>query len=424
MAEFNGFESTEIPTLPSEPFPPTVVEINGLNHEYTRRYTTLEDPVDLTNLVAERLSLVGVIASSTYIGVDIKPDLDEEVGNYYGVISRPQKYFENVTLNPSFAVHFDARLIPTSNSETGFSVTGEPSAPIFYAFYQNGEPPEPENRWGLHIDSNLRNYLKGMLIVGDQKTPLEVTCPLGNYKPIVQIFNNENGVDSVMKGLYVQGPTSLGGFDDTCTYQLYVEGSERVKFDVDIDRDLNVSGDGSIDGNFYVGDSIEVGDGLPGTGNITALGNGSIGGNLSVTGALTKGSGTFDIQHPLKENYRLRHSFVEAPRYDNIYRNKVQLKDGRATINLNIDCVSPGGQTMEIGTWEKLNRNPDIFLQNNTGWDRVKGTINGSILTIECENPKSTDLISWMVVAERQDEHILNSNMSDSMGRLILEYKS
>ena len=410
MAEFNGFESTEIPTLPSEPFPPTIVETNGLNHEYTRRYTTLEDPVDLKNLVAERISLLGIITSSTYIGVDIKPELDEEVGNYYGAISRPQKYFENVTLNPGLAVHFDARLIPTTTSETGFSVTGTPSAGTFYAFYQSGEPPAPENRWGLHIDSNLRNYLKGILIVGDQKTPLEATCPSGNYKPIVQIFNNEDGIDSTMKGLYVQGPTSLGGFDDTCAYQLYVEGSERVKFDVDIDRDLNVSGDGDIAGN------LSVGDGLPGTGNITALGD------VSITGSLTKGSGTFDIQHPLKENYRLRHSFVEAPRYDNIYRNKVQLKDGRAIINLDIDCVSPGGQTMEIGTWEKLNRNPDIFLQNNTGWDRVKGTINRSILTIECENPKSTDLISWMVVAERQDEHILNSNMSDSMGRLILEY--
>jgi hypothetical protein len=91
-------------------------------------------------------------------------------------------------------------------------------------------------------------------------------------------------------------------------------------------------------------------------------------------------------------------------------------------VSLDTDCVSPGGQTMTSGTWEKLNRNPDIFLQNLEGWSRLKGKINGSVLEIECEDEDCTDLISWMVVAERQDQHIMNSNMSDGEGRLILEY--
>jgi hypothetical protein len=43
-------------------------------------------------------------------------------------------------------------------------------------------------------------------------------------------------------------------------------------------------------------------------------------------------------------------------------------------------------------------------------------------LEIECENLNSNDLISWMVVAERQDDFIINSDMSDDEGRLILEY--
>jgi hypothetical protein len=146
-------------------------------------------------------------------------------------------------------------------------------------------------------------------------------------------------------------------------------------------------------------------------------------GDCCIEGTLTKGSGSFDITHPLEEEKRLRHSFVESPRYDNIYRNKVRLTKGKATVNLDTDCVSPGGQTMTPGTWEKLNRNPDIFLQNLEGWSRLKGKITGSTLEIKCEDENCMDLVSWMVVAERQDEHVMNSNMSDDEGRLILEYE-
>ena len=145
-------------------------------------------------------------------------------------------------------------------------------------------------------------------------------------------------------------------------------------------------------------------------------------GDCCIEGTLSKASGSFDIPHPTLEEKRLRHSFIEGPRYDNIYRNKIRLTEGKAFVNLDTDCVSPGGQTMTPGTWEKLNRNPDIFLQNLEGWSRLKGKINGCVLEIECEDVNCTDLISWMVVAERQDEHVVNSNMSDDDGRLILEY--
>lgn len=147
-------------------------------------------------------------------------------------------------------------------------------------------------------------------------------------------------------------------------------------------------------------------------------------GDCCIQGTLTKGGGTFDINHPVSEEKRLRHSFVEGPRFDNIYRNKVRLSNGKASVDLDIDCVSPGGQTMTPGTWEKLNRNPDIFLQNLEGWSRLKGKINGSILEIECEDENCTDLISWMVVAERQDDFIVNTEISDDEGRLILEYEA
>lgn len=150
----------------------------------------------------------------------------------------------------------------------------------------------------------------------------------------------------------------------------------------------------------------------------------AVGGDCCISGTLTKGGGTFDINHPVSEEKRLRHSFVEGPRFDNIYRNKVRLSNGKASVDLDIDCVSPGGQTMTPGTWEKLNRNPDIFLQNLEGWSRLRGKINGSILEIECEDENCTDLVSWMVVAERQDDFVINAEISDDEGRLILEYEA
>ena len=205
-------------------------------------------------------------------------------------------------------------------------------------------------------------------------------------------------LDLVVRRLYATQSVDIAGFydfddDGTCTItindlRLYVGGDTVIQKNTLIRQNLVVRGDCCIDGT------------------------------------LTKGSGTFDITHPTLEEKRLRHSFIEGPRYDNIYRNKIRLTEGKAFVNLDTDCVSPGGQTMTPGTWEKLNRNPDIFLQNLEGWSRLKGKINGCVLEIECEDVNCTDLISWMVVAERQDEHVVNSNMSDDDGRLILEYEA
>ncbi len=59
-------------------------------------------------------------------------------------------------------------------------------------------------------------------------------------------------------------------------------------------------------------------------------------GKVKVTGRLTKGSGSFLIDHPLDpENKYLQHSFVESPDMMNIYNGNVGLdKDGRATVKL------------------------------------------------------------------------------------------
>jgi trimeric autotransporter adhesin len=57
---------------------------------------------------------------------------------------------------------------------------------------------------------------------------------------------------------------------------------------------------------------------------VDAAGDGYFAGNLTVTGKVTKGSGSFKIDHPLDpENKYLSHSFVESPDMMNIYNGNV-----------------------------------------------------------------------------------------------------
>jgi hypothetical protein len=145
---------------------------------------------------------------------------------------------------------------------------------------------------------------------------------------------------------------------------------------------------------------------------------------LQINGSLAKTSGTFDIKHPIVSDKRLVHSFIEGPRCDLIYRGTATLQNGQAIVNLDTECVAEQGSEMTQGTFEALCANPDYYLQNNTSFDRVKGSISGNILTIVCENSSSADKISWMVVAERKDESIKEWSRTNSNGFLITEYSS
>jgi hypothetical protein len=141
------------------------------------------------------------------------------------------------------------------------------------------------------------------------------------------------------------------------------------------------------------------------------------GGSVTVAGALSKGSGSFKIDHPLPaktETHNLVHSFIEGPQADNIYRGKVTLVDGSATVN--IDTVSG----MSEGTYVLLNTNTQCFTSNESGWTAVKGSVAGNILTIEAQEFCS-DTISWMVVGERHDQHMLDTKWTDENGKVIVE---
>ena len=136
----------------------------------------------------------------------------------------------------------------------------------------------------------------------------------------------------------------------------------------------------------------------------------TVAGNQTVTG--TK---SFAIDHPLDNTKTLFHYSTESPKADLIYRGKANLINGKVEINIDISSK------MTNGTFVALCRDIQCFTTNETGWDMVKGKVNGNILSIESNNQNSTDEISWMVIGERYDESIKNSNMLDEDGDLIVE---
>ena len=177
------------------------------------------------------------------------------------------------------------------------------------------------------------------------------------------------------------------------------------------------------DGNVAIGYDVELPSATDD--NQMAIGSGSsrwITGdssyNVDIPNTLSKGGGSFKIDHPhptKTETHHLVHSFIEGPQIDLIYRGKVDLVAGSATVNLDTKAG------MTEGTFVLLNRDVQSFTTNETGWGAVKSSVSGNILTITAQDNTSTDTISWMVIGERQDDKIKSLSMTDDDGNLIVE---
>jgi hypothetical protein len=140
--------------------------------------------------------------------------------------------------------------------------------------------------------------------------------------------------------------------------------------------------------------------------------------SVTIAGSLSKGSGSFRIDHPLpelEETHQLVHSFVEAPQADLIYRGVVTLVAGNATVN--IDTAAG----MTEGTFEVLCRDVQCFTTNESDWVAVRGKVVGNILTIEAQDAAATSTVSWMVIGERKDKHMLETEWTDGNGKVIVE---
>ena len=174
-----------------------------------------------------------------------------------------------------------------------------------------------------------------------------------------------------------------------------------------------------ISATYYAGYNTAAG----GTGGYTFGGTGSAAtvytpSDLIVTGALSKGSGSFRIPHPLPalaNTHQLVHSFIEGPQCDLIYRGTVTLVAGHAVIDIDHEVG------MTEGTFVALCRDVMCFTTNETDWTAVKGNVSGNILTIQAQDLTSTAKISWMVIGERQDPTIMDTFWTNADGNVILE---
>ena len=138
-------------------------------------------------------------------------------------------------------------------------------------------------------------------------------------------------------------------------------------------------------------------------------------GSLDVTSGLSANSKQFKIQHPINENKWLYHTSTESPRADLIYRGTLQLQSGVGSAS--IDAAS----NMTNGTFNVLTKNPQLFLQNNESFDRIKGYVQSGSVYVLSENQDSTASIDWSVIAERQDVEILKSPLYDRNGKYKTE---
>jgi alpha-tubulin suppressor-like RCC1 family protein len=160
-------------------------------------------------------------------------------------------------------------------------------------------------------------------------------------------------------------------------------------------------------------------------GNVYYMGNVGIGINdptatLDVVGNISATVKPFKIQHPLDNSKSLYHGNIECPRYDNLYRGRAIIINGTCIVDIDSECNDTGG--LIEGTFEALNTDSQLYLQNNQTFDNVKGTIENGKIHIECENTEDEITINWIVIAERKDTDVVKLNNTDSNGKMICEY--
>jgi hypothetical protein len=115
-------------------------------------------------------------------------------------------------------------------------------------------------------------------------------------------------------------------------------------------------------------------------------------GQVAVTGTLSKGGGSFRIDHPLDPANRiLQHSFVESPDMLNIY-NGLATTDARGEV------------TVELPVWfEALNRDIRYQLTPVGGWTEawIAREVEGRAFTIATRVPHAR--VSWQLTGIRRD---------------------
>jgi len=193
-----------------------------------------------------------------------------------------------------------------SSSTTGFGVSGFATATTGQSYGVFGGSASPSG-YGV---SGVNSAAGGIAVIGDE------TATSGNTNGVYGSSHSPNGngvfgINASANGYGVFGQTegtgagpAAGGFAAHGGGGMILQGMSGSTYTL----------------VFYV----------------DASGNGFYAGNLNVKGTLTKGSGSFKIDHPLDPaNKYLSHSFVESPDMMNVYNGIVVLDaKGEAAVNL------------------------------------------------------------------------------------------
>ncbi|MCX6819755.1 MAG: hypothetical protein NT019_00475 [Candidatus Adlerbacteria bacterium] len=132
---------------------------------------------------------------------------------------------------------------------------------------------------------------------------------------------------------------------------------------------------------------------------VKLVGNVKFAGNLAITGALSKGSGTFVIDHPLDPtNKLLFHSFVESPDVKNIYDGIATLDDKGEVIVQLPEYFDALNKDFRYQFFPLEHADPNIYLK--VGADKTKNQF-----TIAGGTPGAR--VSWQVTGIRHDPYIL-----------------
>lgn len=208
--------------------------------------------------------------------------------------------------------------------------------------------------------------------------------------------------------------------DDGTTGSLQITNDLIVDDDATISGDeyvlglLSVTGNISSQANVSAAQDVIAYDDLQCSDDLVVGDDATIYGDCTISGTLAKGAGAFKITHPIDDSMWLYHSFIEGPRADLIYRGIVELTNGEALVS--IDEAS----NMIAGTFAALTKNPQVFLQNVDGWTPIRGHVDNGFLYIEAKDIVD-ETISWLVIAERNDQEIRDSYLTDDDGNFITE---
>jgi hypothetical protein len=232
-----------------------------------------------------------------------------------------------------------------------------------------GEPCDAQNRPYYRPGANVTRQQMAKFIDNARRLP-QINIEAESLYALIFASNTSNGA-----GIWGSSSSSTGVFG-TSSSNIGVHGA-------------------STTGNGVRGDSND-GIAIFGTTNI---GSGNWAGyftdNVHVTGNLSKGGGSFKIDHPLDpaDKY-LYHSFVESPDMMNIY-------------NGNVTTGANGEATILLPDWfEALNR--DFRYQLTIVGDefaqaRVSHKIVDNRFTIKTDKPNIE--VSWQVTGIRQDPY-------------------